>query len=349
MNRRHSARKNVVFVPHFEENPYQINLINELLRQDIHVTTCNRLRHVPLFGKESPDAIHLHWLPAFRADVGGCLKLFAFCFGLTLARLLRKKVVWTVHNLYSHEGSWRWGEKKLIRQVIDAAAAVIVHSPMAVELLNRDFPPNGQSKIVVIPHGHYLESYPNAIARDDARARLGISEGEMVYLFLGLLRPYKGVEDLINAFKRLDRDHTKLLIAGKPIDAGTVHILRDHIGNDNRIVLRPGYVANDELQVYFNASDAVVYPYKDVLTSGSLVLGMSFAKACIAPRIGCIPDYVDADGAFLYDADSEGGLSNALKQAHDARLAVHDMGQHNLRKVRKWDWPTIALQTSKLY
>ena len=341
--------KKVVFVPYFEGNPYQLTLMKKLLQQDIHVSACSKLRHVPFFGDESPDAIHLHWLPSFKAGIRGRVKLFGFCFRLRLARLLGKKVVWTVHNLYSHEGSWRRGEKKLIRRVLNAATGVIVHSPIAGDLVNQEFSPKEPSKIVIIPHGHYVDSYPNLVSRDDARKCLGISEGETVFLFLGLIRAYKGVDDLIDAFKHLDKKHTKLLIVGKPLDDATVCILKERIGGDDRIDMRPGYVPDDELQTYFNASDAVVYPYKDVLTSGALVLGMSFAKACIAPRIGCIPDYLDADGAFLYDADSEGALSNALARAYDAKFTIRDMGQHNLRKARQWDWSTIALQTSQLY
>ena len=68
--------------------------------------------------------------------------------------------------------------------------------------------------VVVVPHGNYIERYPNHISRQEALQQLDLPGGEFVYLFLGLLRPYKGVEDLIDAFNKLAPPTGRLLIVG---------------------------------------------------------------------------------------------------------------------------------------
>jgi glycosyltransferase involved in cell wall biosynthesis len=96
-----------------------------------------------------------------------------------------------------------------------------------------------------------------------------------------------------------------------------------------------------------NAADVVVLPYAGILTSGTLLLAMSFAKAVIAPRIGCIPEVVDTRGAFMYEPGNGAALTGALQRALSADLTA--MGLYNRRIVQEYDWDTIAARTREVY
>lgn len=344
-----NTRKEVLFIPFLSENPYQSMLSNALGKLDINVRGANSVRKVPLFGKHSPDAIHLHWLPRFHRGLKENIKLHAFYLRLFLLKILGKKIVWTAHNLYSHDAEAVDREHTLTRGVLAAATGVIVHSPTAIALVRDEFSVAHVEKIVSIPHGNYLPCYKNDMPRILARQQLGLEDADTVFLFLGNIRPYKGVNELVYAFRKIPNADVRLLIAGKAFCDADMGELKKLVAADSRILMQPGFIADDRLQVYFNACDAVVYPYRNILTSGAVVLGMSFAKACIAPNIGCIPDYLDRHGAFLYDPTLESGLFDAIRRAYRDKERLAGMGQHNLKKAEQWDWDQIATQTAKLY
>ena len=70
--------------------------------------------------------------------------------------------------------------------------------------------------VVIVPHGHYLGYYPNTVSRGEARAALSLPADAFVFVCLGLLRPYKGLEELLPAFRSLPERDLVLLLAGKP-------------------------------------------------------------------------------------------------------------------------------------
>jgi glycosyltransferase involved in cell wall biosynthesis len=93
----------------------------------------------------------------------------------------------------------------------------------------------------------------------------------------------------------------------------------------------------------------VVFPYRDILTSGAVILAMSFGRACIAPAIGCIVDVLDEHGAILYDPDRPDGLRQALASAMTDGQRLQEMGAYNLQRARVWSWDGIAQQTAEVY
>src|SRR5581483_9462322 len=109
-----------------------------------------------------------------------------------------------------------------------------------------------------------------------ARAELGLPANALVYLFLGFIKPYKGVEELIEAFRRMDGAPLRLLIVGKPLDDETRRRVEALAVRDARIHTYIDYVPDERLQVYMNAADVSVFPFRKMHTSGSMHLAMSF-------------------------------------------------------------------------
>jgi glycosyltransferase involved in cell wall biosynthesis len=86
-----------------------------------------------------------------------------------------------------------------------------------------------------------------------------------------------------------------------------------------------------------------------VLTSGAVILAMSFGRACIAPATGCIQDVLDERGAFLYDPERPGALRDAIARALGCRDRLREMGAYNLERAREWGWDRVARETAHVY
>lgn len=348
----HQNHLTFCFVPYDERNPYQGELAKHLAVTGLRRGDRSMLKGMifDIFrGSPVAEIIHLHWLPRFQLGWAASIRRFLFLFRLSALKFLGKRIVWTVHNLYAHESAFRHLEKRFIKQVVSKTSGIIVHSRKAKDLVSSEFNVNPIDKIKTIPHGNYIGVYPNTIPRHQAREKLNLPQDTTVLLFFGNIRSYKGVPELINAYQRAQQQDSILLIVGKPYNAETVTRLQSAIQKTSNIQIRPGFVPDHEVQTYMNAADAVVFPYQDVLTSGAVILAMSFGKACIAPSIGCIPDVLDDSGAFLYNPAEPNGLQNALTKAIRSNSRLGEMGAFNFSRASEWGWDRIAKETAQVY
>ena len=87
--------------------------------------------------------------------------------------------------------------------------------------------------------------------------------------------------------------------------------------------------------------------YRDFLTSGAVILAMSFGKPIIVPAIGCMLDILDNKGSIMYDPLEKKGLLKAMKKALSANL--EKMGKHNFELANQFRWDDIAKRTYKVY
>jgi len=257
--------------------------------------------------------------------------------------------VWTVHNIMEHERRFPQLELFFHRLLFRFYDKVIVHCTYAQAAIIEAYrvPDYLIEKIHVIPIGEYGTSYDNQISRGNARERLEIDNGKTVFLFFGYLRTYKGILHLIETFKNIKNERIELVVAGKPANSEIQEILLEVCREDPRIVTFLGYVPEDDVQIYMNAADFVVLPFMDILTSASCMLAMSFGRAIIAPRMGCIPEYLDSKGGILYDPEGDGALSRALQGSLSANFTEMDL--HNLQKVQSFDWKSIGELTCQVY
>lgn len=350
-NNRVETEPDVWFIPFEATNPYQRDLARHLGTLNITVGERRNLAGIvrESFPKAGRAVMHLHWLPRFNRGWRGWVRALIYVGQLHLLRLLGRRIVWTVHNLYHHEAVCRTTDQWVYRQLTGIADGMIAHSPAAREEVIQVFKPKRPEKIATIFHGNYLESYENVVGTAAARTALGVTDATVVLLFFGWVRPYKGVKEMIRAFRGLQGSGLRLVIAGQAHDSGFVQELEREAEGDERVIFRIGRVPDEEIQLYMNAADAVVLPYREILTSGAVILAMSFGRACIAPRIGCIPDLLDEHGAVLYDPEDGDGLTKSLQVAVDLAGCLAEMGERNLEKARAWGWDRVAAETAGLY
>jgi len=242
--------------------------------------------------------------------------------------------------------NWRFFFSSILAHFVDT---IIAHCQTSKREICKIYKIRNKKKIVVIPHGNFMNIYDNSLSRDQARRRLNISSEDFTFLFLGNIRCYKGVLELIESFQKIKEKNSKLIIAGRLEDKELSDLIGLKIKRGNNIQLIPSFISDDEIQMYMNAADIMVLPYREILTSGAAILGMSFGKAIIAPMIGCLQDVLDNIGSFLYDPTEKDGLLNALRKAMNSRGKVREMGHHNLKLAKQLSWRDIALTTYKVY
>ena len=342
----------VVFVPYWGGNPYQNALAKHLSDCGVEVDKLGPLKNLFRFGvfmTAHPDIVHVHWLPVFGWREMRVLRWLAFLWRLLVLRVRGIPLIWTIHNLLPHESRYPRLDSLLARIVARLSSGLIVHGESAREQAMKAWGLTDRARFAVIPHGHYADNYPNEINRATAREKLGLDASERAFLFLGAVRPYKGVLELIDAFRTLAAERTSLVIAGQPLNDDFARDIETAGAGLDNVLFRPGFVQDDEIQIYMNAADVVVLPYRHIVSSGAVLLAMSFGKPCIAPAIGCLAEVLDDSGAFLYDPGDETGLLESMRRAVEAEDGLAQMGRHNREKAAQWTWEKAADATKALY
>ncbi len=301
-----------------------------------------------------PQVVHVHWTHEFLGGSTGTpsarnVRWFEWQLRLLKARGVR--IVWTVHNLKGHEAGDDPRDAKAQRSMIEAADAIILHCEMARHALTELYRPSAaaRTRMHVLPHGNYVTQYDVDADASAARAALALPPAGRIFAFVGSIRGYKNVAELLDAFvgvAELGPDD-RLLVCGKPLPKKLGRELKERAAADPRIVLRLERIAEAQLSGILRAADAVVLPFRDILTSGSAILAMSHGRPVIAPAMGCLPETLPADASLLYDPDAPDGLRDAMRDA-----AASDLRSMGLR-ARAWadtiDWGPIAVETAKLY
>jgi len=199
----------------------------------------------------------------------------------------------------------------------------------------------------VVPHGNYIGAYKNNISKPDARQKLGIAIQEFVYLYFGQIREYKQVPHLINCFTNLETGDSRLLIAGNPNSEKLKRSIKKLAENNEDIDVKLSFIPDEDIQMYMNAADIVALPYRDILTSGTAILAMSFGLPVIVPRIGCMPELLSHQSELLYEQGEREALRETLTTVRSADLA--SIGQKNRAKMEKLDWGMVAERTRDIY
>ena len=238
---------------------------------------------------------------------------WTFFFAPHYARLTRKlkragiPVVFLCHNFFDHESSWwkRWLSLRALRH----AAGFVFHSPEEQARAESCFP---QIPTLLSPHPLY-DHLPLAERGDDVR------NDRLKLLFFGLVRPYKGLEDLIDAIESMDDCDVHLTIAGEWW-SGQEPLKRRcrDLEAAGRVRLIDHYVSDAQAAAAFQDCDAVVLPYRKATNSGVLAHALQARKPVIVTRTGALPKMVQ---------DGESGLIVAPHSPRDLRRAIDRLGQ----------------------
>lgn len=353
-----NQKKSVAFIPCYGGNPYQ-----DLLRAGVEDHGCEVEMYptglkqlLTLAFRSGVDVVHFHWPDQFvfgKSYAGTVARsFFTYCL-FWIIKLRGIGVVWTVHNLHNHENRFASIERRFLKAFIsNIAAQVIVHCDAAMEMVVKEFGESIRQKISVIEHGHYALVGEKTLAKNKAREKLGWSSTGLVFVFVGNVRLYKGILELVESFEKVESTSSTLLIAGKVQDLNEQKVLEKRIQEmgAKRISFEPGYLSDERLSLFLAAANVFVAPFRDVLTSGSVILAMSNGLPVIAPRLGCLPEALSQQKDFTYCPNEKNGLTDAIKFAIDNPNLANEFGEKNLAFCReRLCWDRVGMLTSNVY
>lgn len=294
-----------VYPDYRASNPYQ-TLFYGALRDRVSV------RYAPLPAAlnfqatqtaSRPVLFHLHWEDAVyrhsNSEAEAMMAAERFVANLTAFRQRGGRVIWTVHNQTPHDDLYLETHRFLTTQLSKEADAIHVHSYLAAQHLVEERQID-RTRIIVTPHGNYLGHHSRWDGTQvEARQRLHLPEEGVIFLLFGRLGAYKGVEDALECFRRMDKAAgAVLLVAGKQIEPLAARPASDM---DN-VVVRPGFIDDEDVALLFCASDFVFLPYRRTFTSGTAVLALSMGRPVIAPAAFHLREIIEhGRSGFLYD------------------------------------------------
>lgn len=249
--------------PRPTSNPYLSQLVGALRRRAV-VRTFSWPR--ALFGRY--DIFHLHWPELLLVKSSGLKTVLSNVLFLTLLLRIRHGhpvLVRTVHNLTPHEKRAPLIMRSLQR-ADDATSAFIC--------MTDDVTQQCGIQHTTIPHGHYIDWFSD-------RARAEPVEGR--FLFFGLIRTYKGVDALIDAFSGLQGKSLSLRVVGSPDPKSLGRDLEQRAVSDDRISVDLRYIEDEVLVEEITRSQLVVLPYTEMMNSGALLLALSLNRPVLVP------------------------------------------------------------------
>jgi hypothetical protein len=298
--------------------------------------------------------VHLHW-PEYLLH-GALCRRSAIATDLAYRHLLSTidrsraagaRLVWTAHNLEPHsfpsphaEAAYnRWAPRLFAR--VDT---VVVMAPSVEASIRAAIPAVDAARFVHIPHPHYRGIYRSPADRAAVRERFGIPAGAHLTVAAGLVRGYKRVPELIDAFVAAARDDEYLLVAGSchEPDLARAVLARsaDRVLVDLRRLEDAGYAD------IVAEADLFVGNFASVLNSGSVLAALSLDTPVLAPALGALADLreqVGPDWLTLFDGPLD---ASALRRHIDRIREVAPTGSPDLERNDPW---RVARSTLDLY
>ncbi len=252
--------------------------------------------------------------------------------------------VLTPHGWLRRE-AWHGRAARGIRRLIARMDAVVALSEYGAGIL-REKAGVDPDRVHVIPHGafDYLTSLPDEAPLP---SELATVEGPVV-LFFGLVRPYKGVDVLLEAFAEIEG--AELWVVGRPLgmEVEPLRELAERARGRVRFVSR--FVADNELPAFFRRADVVALPYRDAEQSGVLFTALAFGKPVVLSDVGGFGEVAAAGAARLVTASDADALGAAI-----AELLTDDVARSELAAAAAaaaagpYSWDAVAARTLDLY
>ena len=268
-----------------------------------------------------PEVLLLEWWTAAT--------LHTYLLLALAARLARRRVVIELHELQDPgeaglalaRGYGHWGLRALLR----LAHGCIVHSKADWELFESNYGPMNV-RVALVPHGPY-DQYKDLAETDDPETAAAVSkvrsapkDGVVNLLFFGLIRPYKGLEDLVRVFNSLPREEAErlwLTVVGETWENCTepARLIAASPHRD-RITFVNEYVPDEVVGAAFAHADVAVLPYRRSSSSGILHVAMSWGLPTVVTSVGGLPEAASgyAGAVFIPPGDPD-LLREALAKA----------------------------------
>lgn len=343
-----------VFSPNYSGNPYQ-----EILHRNFsgdwktqRALDANEVSSLPELTRDrlpGSTVFHQHWVrEIYRGlewtETGRCA-IDVYFGHLRAAQTFGARVVWTVHNLVDHDLTEDEVNLNIyaLKSCASVADLILVHNQTTLRDLNKLVGSDFDAKARVLEHPLY-DSDRHITPSCPKRWPSTLNSKErasFIFLMFGMIRPYKGAGDLLQAFRNAKENgalgDAKLIVAGRVYDDQVWAQLESSGGWTEDVVVLDERVSAPELAWLCRNADAAVLPYRAILTSGSYYHAVTFELPVVVPEIGMFAEVV-SDGSTAITYSKRKGLQRALEDTFSMKPAA-------LKQIGKRAYTACQTQT----
>ncbi len=306
-------------------NPHLVLLMRALRRSTVVETFSWRRALLSRY-----DVLHVHWPEVVVTKTTRLRTLAAvglFAATLVRCRLRRTAVVRTAHNVAPHEHLP--GATRAVLRLCDRTTTWWIR-------LNPTTPLPEGARATTVPLGDYGDWYA-------AHPEPPPVPGRLVHV--GIVRPYKGVLELVGAFREVDDDAVSLRIAGRPGSPATAAEVAEAAAGDPRVQVALRHLDDAELVAEVGAGQLVVLPYRNMHNSGALLLALTLGRPVLVPANAVTDALAGEVGEWWvqrYDGPVTGAvLASALAAVAGGPPAPPDLSGR--------DWDVLAERHLEVY
>jgi glycosyltransferase involved in cell wall biosynthesis len=277
------------------------------------------------------DIYYFNWIESLAARRFGKIQIIAFVLFLIIAKCLKKKIVWTLHNKYAHDKSKNIWVDFMFRIMLKYSELIITHSQSGVDFVKeRNQLWSKKTKYFIHPIRHVFP--------------FNVDNQKYTYDFLiwGTIWPYKGVVEFLQFLKETGNTHYKVLIVGICINEQMKIDLESYL-TDNVIHMNNFYEMKD-IAGFANQTKFTLFTYKpvSVLSSGSLMDSIGMGSAIIGPNTGAFKDLSSYNFINTYDT-----YSDIISFCNNSKLT----GNSTLNEIKSFcnenSWPLFGESLNK--
>ncbi|HAO46493.1 MAG TPA: glycosyltransferase [Ferruginibacter sp.] len=278
--------------------------------------------------KRRPDIIVVrYWLPLMGPCLGTILRL--------VKRNKHTRIICIADNIIPHEK--RTGDTLFTRYFVKPVDAFITMS----EKVMNDLHAFTSKPAQLVMHPLY-DNFGEKISQTEARGQLRIGNEELIILFFGFIRKYKGLDILLEAMKFLHNfkpqtSNIKLLIAGefyedrKPYDEQI-----ESLGIKDDLIIHTRFIPNDDVKYYMCAADLVVQPYRNATQSGVTPLAYHFEVPMVVTNVGGLPAMVPDNKAGLVAEPTAESVAQKIREYFEKGKEYFIPGLLEEKKKLSW-------------
>ena len=313
---------------------------------DLHITRCvntmnpfNWWRVGRAIRRERPDFVLLKYWTPFMAP----------CFG-TIARLARRnghtKILCQIDNVEPHEHHLT--DRLFNRYFLRAVDGFVYMS----EQVHRELEAYTAVPALFSPHPLF-ENFGERVDRAEACVRLGLDPSLRYVLFFGLVRDYKGLDLLLDAWARLRRvrqtEGRRLIVAGEFYTSKEPYLRQiAESGLQDEVLLHDRFIPDAEVRYYFSAADFVVQPYKTATQSGVTQIAYQFCLPMVVTRVGGLPEIVpDGRVGYVCEPTAE-GVAGAIVRMWEGDT-LERFRENCVGERRRFSWEEMCTRITELY
>ena len=288
-----------------------------------------RLKH------ERPDMVLMKYWTPFMAP----------CFG-TVARIARTngvtKFICQVDNVEPHEHHII--DKPCNHYYLGAVDGFVYMS----EQVGGELKAYTSVPAIFSPHPMF-ENFGEAVERAVACEKLGLDAQQKYSLFFGLIRDYKGLDMLLEAWAKWRPEGRKLLVAGEfYASREKTYALIERLGLQDSVVMHEGFVADDDVRYYFSAADSLLLPYRTATQSGVTQIAYNFSVPMLVTHVGGLPEIVPDGRVGVVCEPSVEGIVEGLKRLY-AEDELYRLKSNFAEERKRFSWATMCDKLLEVY